>query len=229
MDGTSGAYQHSLFHNFPYGMGGYGGYGGYGNDRNDNGLAELILSNQVANGHQDINNQVHSASVAGLKETSDSARDTVDAVRDAITATNQIGNINLQSTERNGGETRSSVERTSGETRDTINSVANQAARDAMRNIEELCNVRKEVSDHFAQTNLEMAKQHCDIKLEAAKQHAELARQLAECCCELKNGQVEIKNEIVAQACATREADLKRELDNQRQELLLLKMVPTVR
>lgn len=190
-------------------------------------LDTLILSNQVASGHQQIGDKIHTASVNGVKETADAARDTVDAIRDSINATNQIGNINLQSSERNGGETRSSVERTAGETRDTINFAANQIARDFAGVSRDICTSRQEVSEGFAHTNLEACKSHAEIKLEMCKQHAELARQadanaaamakqLAECCCELKQEHASTRQLLQSQAldeCRRREADLQNEVN----------------
>ena len=174
---------------------------GYGNDRcnyrDGYSLDTLILANQMSAGHQHLGDKIHTASVNGIQETSSAARDTVDAVRDSVNATNQIGNINLQATERNGGENRSAIERSAGETRSAVSSTANQNARDFAGVHQALCQSRQEMAAGFGAVQLEASKQHCDIKLEMCKQHAELARQidaraaeaakaLAECCCETK-------------------------------------------
>lgn len=205
---------------------------GYGYGHNSSpGFEHLVLSNQMSAGHAHLNDNVHVSSVNGIRETSQAARDTVDAVRDSIDASNQIGNINLQSTERNGGETRSSVERTAGQTRDSVNFVANQTARDFAGISRDICDGRREVSEGFGNTNLEMAKQHCDIKLELTKQHSDLARQadvnaaaaakaLADCCCELKQGQAETRALILS----TDSKRVEQENANLRQELLLAKI-----
>jgi hypothetical protein len=205
----------------------------YGTD-----LDTLILSNQMASGHQQIGDKVHTASIAGIKETSQSARDVVDAVRDSIDASNQIGNLNLQSTERNGGEVRSSVERTAGQTMQGINAASNQIARDFAGVHRDICQTRQELatgfgnsdlrtSEGFGHTNLEMSKQHCEIKLEMCKQHAELARQiearaaeaaeaLCKCCHELQAEHATTRQLIQTQAlddCRRREATLQNDLN----------------
>lgn len=174
----------------------HGGYG-RGDYRNGTDLDTLILSNQIAAGNQNLSDKVSATGTAGMQETADAARDTVNAVRDGVNATNQIGNINLQATERNGGETRSAVEIAAGTIRDAmaVDSLNNARAQAIL--VGEICDVRKEASDIAGKTWLEMTKQHGQIQLEMCKQHAELARQidakaaeaarqLAECCCETK-------------------------------------------
>lgn len=183
---------------------GYGGNYGYGADRG-NSLDSLILSNHVGSGHQAISDQIHTASVNGIKETSEAARDTVDAVRDSIEATNQLGNINLQATERNGGEVRTVVERAAGVIRDQLGAHANQSARDQARTMEELCQVRTEMSQQHGAVVLKLTEQHCD-----------LAAKLAECCCELKQENAQTRELIRAQAldeCRRRESDLQNEVN----------------
>lgn len=206
------------------------GYNGYGRD-NDNCTDTLILSNQIAGGHQHIGDKIHTASINGIKETADAARDTVDAVRDSINATNQIGNLNLQSSERNGGETRTSVHQSAGVIRDQLAANANQTARDFANQNREICEVRSEMAQGFGATQLELTKQHGQIQLEMCKQHAELARQidaraaeaakaLAECCCETKE-LVRAENAATRQLlqsqalddCRRREAALQNDLN----------------
>lgn len=179
-------------------------------------LADLVLTNQV-----------HDASTAGIRETADSARDTVHSVRDSIDASNQIGNINLQATERNGGDGRQTTERAAGSVRDAIAQNANQASRDHTTILGEICDVRERMASEFGRTNLEAVKQHCDLKLELTKQHAELARQvdaraaeaskqLAECCCKQEQLHAETRQLIQAQAldeALRREASAQNELN----------------
>lgn len=166
------AYLYPLAYAGLYG-GRHGDHGGH-NGHHD-GLEELIQSNNI-----------HTASVNNMKETSDAARDTADAVRDAIDAVNQIGNLNLQSSERNGGETRSTVFQAAGAVKDQAAANANQAARDFANQNRELCEIRSELAQEFGNTRLEAAKQHAEIQLEMCKQHADLAAKMAECCCETK-------------------------------------------
>lgn len=201
----------------------------YGNRGYQNGLGleELMLANQMANGHQQLGEKIHHANVDGIRETADAARDTVDAIRDSIDATNQIGNINLQSTERNGGETRTVTERAAGTVRDAISVESLNNARNQAILVGEICDVRKEASDNAGKTWLEMAKQHGEIKLEMCKQHSELQRQadlnaaaaakaLADCCCELKE-QHAVTRQLIQQTalddCNRRAGDLQNEVN----------------
>jgi hypothetical protein len=188
----------------------------YGYNRGYGSGEHLTLAGEIAAGHSNLTNQVHLASVNGIRETSQSARDTVNAVRDSILASNQIGNINLQATERNGGETRQEVERAAADVRDRVGEFANQAGRDHANVIQNLCDVRKEMSTGFGSTQLEMAKQHAAIQLEMCKQHADLAAKMAECCCELKQEHSTTRALISSQAldeCRRRESDLQNEVN----------------
>lgn len=192
-DHMHGLYPYHLYH--------------HGHHGHHEGLEELILSNAMHSGHSSLQSDIHTASVNGLNATAEAARDTVDAVRDAISATNNIGNLNLSSTERNGGESRATTERAAGVIRDQIAQSANQAARDHGTLMGELCDVRKEMSDGFGTTQLEMVKGHGKLELEMCKQHADLAAKLAECCCE-------VKELVRAENSATRELMQSQELDN---------------
>lgn len=196
-----------------------------GHGRGDNG--HLDLANQIAGGNDSLGDKIHNSSINNLKETSDAARDTADAVRDAITATNQIGNINLQSTERNGGETRAAVERGTGATIHAIDSAANQIQRDFAGISRDICTTRQEMSEGFGKTNLELAKQHGEIKLEMCKQHgdiqrqvdaraAEAAKQLAECCCKLEAENAQTRQLLQSQTldeARRREGDLQNQVN----------------
>jgi hypothetical protein len=200
---TPAEYMHHNHNHHNYGNRGYAG-------------EHLTLAAEIAAGHSNLTNQIHLASINGIRETSQSARDTVDAIRDSVAATNQIGNINLQSTERNGGETRQEIERASGDIRDRLGEFANQAGRDHAGVLNSLCDVRYNMAQGFGATQLEMSKQHCDIKLEMAKQHAVLAAQMAECCCELKVEHATTRALISSQAldeCRRRESDLQNEVN----------------
>lgn len=149
--------------------------GHHGHHGHDDALADLIQSNHISDGHRALGGQI-----------ADAARDTVDAIRDGIDATNQIGNLNLQSSERNGGETRSAVFQAAGTVKDQAAANANQAARDFANQNREICEIRSELAQEFGTTRLEAAKQHAEIQLEMCKQHADLAAKMAECCCETK-------------------------------------------
>lgn len=162
---------HTMAHLAPF-----GGYGYHGDRHDDHDhLADLITSNALHAGHANIQSDI-----------ADSTRDTVDAIRDGIDATNQIGNLNLQSTERNGGETRADVYRGVGAVKDQAAANANQFSRDFANQNREICEIRSELAQEFGNTRLEAAKQHAEIQLEMCKQHASLAAQMAECCCETK-------------------------------------------
>lgn len=186
---------------------GYGNGSAYGHGYGV-GIDDLLLSNQISNGNQGVSDRVSSASADNIRETAEVGRDVADAVRDAIGATNQIGNLNLQSSERNGGEVRAAVERVGGAVgaavernggdirhdvsssagviRDVIGFNANQASRDASRVISEICDVRKEMSEGFGDTKLEMCKQHADIQLEASRNHAAIQLEAAKNAADIK-------------------------------------------
>lgn len=151
----------------------------HGHHDHYDGLSDLLVSNTVHSGHSAIQSDIHTASVNNMQETSDAARDSIDA-------TNNIGNLNLASSERNGGETRSAVFKAAGLVKDQIAFNANQASRDHTRLISEICDVRKEMAVEHGDIKLEMCKQHGELARQIDARAAEAARQLAECCCDIK-------------------------------------------
>lgn len=185
------------------------------------GLEELILSNAMHSGHSQIQGDIHNASINGLNATADAARD-------GVAATNNVGNLNLQSSERNGGETRSAVFQAAGAVKDQAAANANQAARDFANQNRELCEIRSELAQEFGDTRLEMCKQHADLARQADTLAAETRRQLAECCCEMKE-LVRAENSATRQLLQSNELDAaNRRADQAQNELNLLKLQASV-
>lgn len=193
-------------------MNGLSETGSYGGDC----LAELIHSNQMANGHAGLSSDVCRSGADGVRETAAVGRSTVDSIRDSIVAAHNDASTNLQSIERNGGETRLNAAQNATALQDSIARTSAAAARDSSALQVALCESRLEVSKGFGDTRLTMSEQHCDIKLEAARNAAELAKQIAECCCEMKMENARTRDLIQSQALADshrREGDMQNRIN----------------
>lgn len=179
-------------------------------------LAELIHSNQIAAGHAGLAGDICRSGADGVRETAAVGRALTDSVRDSIVAAHNDASTNLQSTERNGGETRLTASQNVNAVQDSIARTSAAAARDSSALQVALCESRLEVSKGFGDTRLTMSEQHCEIKLEAARHASELAKQIAECCCDMKMENARTRDLIQAQALADshrREGDMQNRIN----------------
>lgn len=227
---------------------------GYGHGYRDNDhLGELIHANQLSNTGGQVIGAVYKATndvidivnqhglrnndatnTAAQKLASDICN-TRDAVRDEGRS-NEKGFCEVRDTVRQEGRyNEQGFGRVQSQVQDEGRKTEKElcVVRDAVR--EEAHRTQKEIFDNARYTNDLIFREAQELKLnqkdmehrlqlQQSQDTAALQKALAECCCELRTGQQEIKNTVLLEAGKTREDALRRELDAKTQEILLLKV-----
>jgi len=145
----------------PWGYGlGFGGYG-YGGNCNE-GLAELIVSNNVADGTRDTIQAIGDAKGDIIGNQRQAELITLDAI-------NRNGSDTRFAVERNGGDTRTAIERNSYETRDLVRQgdTANALG---------ICGVQRQIGEVKYELSRQLADCCCELKEMMAAQELDRTR-----------------------------------------------------